>query len=44
LGASRKEILETAAIALALGGGQVEWATRFVFKVLEDLEQTAKGI
>jgi hypothetical protein len=25
---------------LALGGGQVEWAARFVFKVLEELERS----
>jgi AhpD family alkylhydroperoxidase len=43
LGASRNEILEATAVALALGGGQVHWATRFVFKVLEDVGHTSGG-
>jgi AhpD family alkylhydroperoxidase len=38
LGASRKEILEATAVALALGGGVVQWPARFVFKVLDDLD------
>lgn len=39
LGASRKEILEATAVALALGGGLAQWPARFVFKVLEGLEK-----
>jgi len=38
LGASREEILETTAIALALSGSIADWPARFVFKVLEQLE------
>jgi len=34
--------LEATAVALALGGGLAEWSARFVFKVLEDLQQ-ARG-
>jgi len=37
LGASRSEILEAAAVALALGGGLAQWPARFVFKVLDEL-------
>lgn len=40
LGASRKEILEATAVALALGGGLAQWPARFAFKVLEDLEKS----
>lgn len=39
LGASRKEILEATAVALALGGGLAQWPARFVFKVLGGLEK-----
>jgi AhpD family alkylhydroperoxidase len=35
LGASRKEIIEATAVALALGGGVVQWPARYVFRVLE---------
>jgi len=38
LGASGSEILEATAVALALGGGLVQWPARFVFKVLDELE------
>jgi hypothetical protein len=38
LGATRQEILETTAVALALGGGLAEWSARFVFKVLDDVQ------
>jgi alkylhydroperoxidase/carboxymuconolactone decarboxylase family protein YurZ len=38
LGATRKEILETTAVAVALGGGVAEWPARFVFKVLDEIE------
>ena len=41
LGASREEIVEATAVALALGGGVTQWPARFVFKVLEDLEGSA---
>ena len=35
-GASRKEVIET--VALALGGGTVQWPARYVFRVLEEIE------
>ena len=38
LGGSRKEILEATAVALALGGGVVQWPARLVFKVPDDLD------
>jgi AhpD family alkylhydroperoxidase len=38
-GATREEIEETAAVAVCLGGGIAEWPARFVFKMLEDLEE-----
>ena len=37
-GATRQEILEATAVALALGGALVEWPARFAFKVLDELE------
>ena len=37
-GASRKEIAEALAVALALGGGVAQWPARFAFKVMDDLE------
>ncbi len=37
-GATRKEILEAVALALALGGGTAMWPARFAFKVLEELQ------
>jgi AhpD family alkylhydroperoxidase len=37
-GATREEILETVAVALALGGGVAMWPARFAFKVLEELQ------
>jgi alkylhydroperoxidase/carboxymuconolactone decarboxylase family protein YurZ len=40
LGASQEEILETAAVALAIGGGNAQWPVRYVFKVLEELEKS----
>ncbi len=36
-GAAREEILEAAAVALALGGGTAMWPARFAFKVLDEL-------
>jgi len=41
--ATREEILETAAVALALNGGPAEWPIRFVVKVLEELESSNKS-
>jgi AhpD family alkylhydroperoxidase len=40
LGASRKEIIEATAVAIALGGGVAEWPARFVFKVLEEAQSS----
>jgi alkylhydroperoxidase/carboxymuconolactone decarboxylase family protein YurZ len=40
LGATREEILEATAVAIALCGGIAEWPARFVFKVLEELEKS----
>lgn len=37
-GAKRDEILETVAVAVALGGGIAGWPSRYAFKVLEDLQ------
>ena len=42
MGTSREEILEATAVALALSGGMVDWPARFVFKVLEELENQKK--
>jgi alkylhydroperoxidase/carboxymuconolactone decarboxylase family protein YurZ len=42
LGASREEILETTAVALALSGSMADWPARFVFRVLEELEIQGK--
>ena len=42
LGGSREEIMETTAIALALSGSIADWPARFVFKVLEELENEKK--
>ena len=39
LGATKEEIQEATAVAVALGGGVAEWPARFVFKVLEELEK-----
>ncbi len=38
-GATRAEIAEAAALAVCLGGGTVQWPARYVFDVLEQLEQ-----
>jgi alkylhydroperoxidase/carboxymuconolactone decarboxylase family protein YurZ len=37
-GATRQEILEATAVALAMGGTVSEWPCRFVFKVLDEQE------
>ena len=42
LGGSREEIMETTAIALALSGSMADWPARFVFKVLEELDNQKK--
>ena len=42
MGVSREEIMETTAIALALSGSIADWPARFVFKVLEELENQKK--
>ena len=42
LGGSREEIMETTAIALALSGSIADWPARFVFKILEELENQKK--
>lgn len=39
MGTSKQEIIETTAVAVALKGGCSDWAARFVFKVLDELEQ-----
>jgi alkylhydroperoxidase/carboxymuconolactone decarboxylase family protein YurZ len=40
LGATKEEIQEATAVAVALGGAMAEWPARFVFKVLEELEKS----
>ncbi|MBT8366101.1 MAG: hypothetical protein KJP23_15490 [Deltaproteobacteria bacterium] len=42
MGANREEILETTAVALALSGSMADWPARFVFKVLEELDNQKK--
>ncbi len=37
MGATKEEIQEATAVAVALCGGIAEWPARFVFKVLEEL-------
>ncbi len=37
-GATREEVIEATAVAVALGGGIAHWPARFVFKVLEEAE------
>jgi AhpD family alkylhydroperoxidase len=37
-GATRAEILETVAVAVALCGGTADWPARFAFKVLDEIE------
>ncbi len=39
LGATREQVAEAAAVALCLGGGTSHWPARYVFKVMEELEQ-----
>jgi AhpD family alkylhydroperoxidase len=41
-GATRQEIAETVAVALMMGGGPAQWPGRYVFKVLDELEQPEK--
>ena len=40
VGATRQEILEATAVALAMGGSVSEWPARFVFKVLDEAKST----
>lgn len=35
-GATRREIVEATAVALAIGGAMAEWPARFVFKVMDE--------
>ena len=43
MGASREEILEAAAVAIALCGSVADWPVRYVFRVLEEIESEEKG-
>ena len=38
-GATRREVLEATAVALVMGGTSVYWPSRFVFKVLDEVEE-----
>lgn len=38
-GATQAEIAEIAALAICMGGGTVEWAARYVFDVMDQLEK-----
>jgi alkylhydroperoxidase/carboxymuconolactone decarboxylase family protein YurZ len=42
LGVSRQEILEATAVAVALCGAVADWPARYVFKILEDIENEEK--
>jgi len=42
LGVSRQEIMEATAVALALNGSVADWPARYVFKILEDIENDEK--
>lgn len=42
-GATREQIVEVAAVAVALGGGVAQWPARFVFKVLDEIERENAG-
>jgi AhpD family alkylhydroperoxidase len=42
-GATRKEVEEMAALAICMGGGTAQWAARYVFQVLEELEHKGAG-
>jgi AhpD family alkylhydroperoxidase len=42
-GATRQQVIEVAAVALALGGGVAQWPARFAFKVLDDVERENAG-
>lgn len=41
-GATRQEILEATAVALAMGGTTTDWPARFVFKVLDEPKNDEK--
>lgn len=38
--ATRQQVIEVAAVAVALGGGVAQWPARFVFRVIEDQHPT----
>jgi len=38
-GASRQQVVEVAAVAVALGGGVAQWPARFVFRGIEEVER-----
>jgi AhpD family alkylhydroperoxidase len=38
-GATRQQVVEVAAVAVALGGGVAQWPARFVFRVIEEVER-----
>lgn len=42
-GASRQQVIEVAAVAVALGGGVAQWPARFVFRVIEEFERENTG-
>ena len=42
LGVIRQEILEATAVAVALCGSVADWPARYVFKILEDIENDEK--
>ena len=42
MGATKQQIVEATAVAVALKGGCSDWAARFVFKVMDELEQENK--
>jgi hypothetical protein len=39
---NRQEILEATAVATALCGSVADWPARYVFKILEDIENDEK--
>lgn len=42
-GATRQEIAETVALAIVMGGGPAQWPGRYVFKVMDQLEEGKEG-
>jgi alkylhydroperoxidase/carboxymuconolactone decarboxylase family protein YurZ len=43
LGASRREISEATAVAVAMGGGIAQWPARFAFKVMDEVGLSAEA-